>query len=57
MSIPKCAHTGPEAMNTITAANNVMLFFIGFSFCFFAEGKNRATGLRRLHDAQPSWLR
>ena len=32
MSMPKWANTGPDTMNTITAANHVTLFFIGSSF-------------------------
>jgi hypothetical protein len=57
--MPKWAKADPDITQTATIANKAAcFFFIVSSFLFFFdEAKKKATGVRRLHDAQPSWLK
>jgi hypothetical protein len=61
MSMPKWAKADPDIAHTTATANQAKcVFFIisSFSSLFILsdEVKKKATGFRRQHDAQPSWL-
>jgi uncharacterized membrane protein YhaH (DUF805 family) len=59
MSMPKWAKADPDIVNATAIASKAtyILFIFPSFFNLFDEVQKKATGFRRLHDAQPSWLK